>query len=59
MRPHIEVYKDEAGEWRWRLRAGNGETVADSAEGYATRYNAERASTTARLLMAEAEAAPE
>ncbi len=32
---HFEVYKDNAGEWRWRLRAsGNHEIIADSAEGY-------------------------
>lgn len=32
-----EVYEDEAHEWRWRLKALNGETVADSAEGYTRR----------------------
>ena len=30
----FEIYKDTAGEWRWRLKAGNGEKIADSAEGY-------------------------
>lgn len=30
----FQVYKDRAGEWRWRLRADNGEIIADSAEGY-------------------------
>lgn len=30
---HWEIYEDEAGEWRWRLRAPNGEVVA-SGEGY-------------------------
>jgi uncharacterized protein YegP (UPF0339 family) len=29
-----KVYKDKAGEWRWRLVAANGRTVADSGEGY-------------------------
>jgi uncharacterized protein YegP (UPF0339 family) len=29
-----QIYKDQAGEWRWRLRADNGEPIADSAEGY-------------------------
>lgn len=37
------IYDDEAGEWRWRLVADNGETVADGAEGYASRANAQRA----------------
>lgn len=28
------LYKDTAGEWRWRLFATNGKTIADSGEGY-------------------------
>ena len=31
------IYKDRAGEWRWRLKARNGRIVADSGEGYKTR----------------------
>ena len=31
----VEVYEDEAGEWRWRrIATANGEPVADSGEGY-------------------------
>ncbi len=30
----VDVYKDEAGEWRWTATADNGEIVADSGEGY-------------------------
>ena len=30
----FSVYKDAAGEWRWRLQATNGRIVADSGEGY-------------------------
>ncbi len=29
-----KVYKDKSGEWRWRLVASNGRTLADSGEGY-------------------------
>lgn len=36
----FEIYKDAAGEYRWRLRAGNGKIMADSGEGYAERHNA-------------------
>jgi uncharacterized protein YegP (UPF0339 family) len=36
MTPHFEVYKDVQGKWRWRLRAGNGEIVAQS-EAYSSR----------------------
>lgn len=34
---HYEVYKDTAGEWRWRLRAANNKIIANSGEGYANR----------------------
>jgi uncharacterized protein YegP (UPF0339 family) len=32
-----EVYKDTAGQWRWRLKAANGKIVASSGEGYANK----------------------
>ncbi len=34
------MYEDAAEEWRWRLRADNGELIADSGEGYANRSKA-------------------
>ena len=37
----FELYRDAIGHWRWRLRATNGEVVADSAEGYARRADCE------------------
>lgn len=33
----VEIYKDDAGEWRWRAVAGNNEKVGDSGEGYVHR----------------------
>jgi uncharacterized protein YegP (UPF0339 family) len=41
-RDPFRIYRDRQGEWRWRLRAPNGRTVADSGEGYST-YHAARA----------------
>lgn len=35
----FEVYEDTAGEWRWRLKAGNHEVVA-SSEGYISKEGA-------------------
>jgi len=32
--PEFEVYKDKAGEWRWRFQASNNKIIADSGEGY-------------------------
>ncbi len=41
----FEVYEDAAEEWRWRLRHRNGNVLADSGEGYASRSNAVEAVT--------------
>jgi uncharacterized protein YegP (UPF0339 family) len=30
----FQIYEDRKGEYRWRLRARNGEIIADSNEGY-------------------------
>jgi uncharacterized protein YegP (UPF0339 family) len=30
----VHVYEDEAREFRWKLKAENGEIISDSAEGY-------------------------
>jgi len=35
------VYKDNRGEWRWRLRASNGRIIADSGEGYKNKQDCE------------------
>ena len=35
----LEFYKDDAGEYRWRLVAENGNIVATSGEGYANRQD--------------------
>ncbi|MFB6070776.1 MAG: HVO_2922 family protein [Halanaeroarchaeum sp.] len=40
MGSRFELYEDEAGEWRWRLRHDNGNVIADSGEGYASRQKA-------------------
>ena len=45
----FEVYEDSEGQWRWRLIAGNGRVVADSAEGYARKRNAVRAAQAVRF----------
>lgn len=37
----FELYRDAKGEWRWRLRARNGEVVAESGEGYVRREDCE------------------
>lgn len=42
MKHKIELYKDAAGEWRWRALSGNGRIVAESGEGYKERRKALR-----------------
>ncbi len=49
-KPRIEVYRDTAGQWRYRVLAANGETLAAS-EGYTRRADAQRG---ARDLLATA-----
>ncbi|WP_181691637.1 HVO_2922 family protein [Natronomonas sp. LN261] len=38
----FEVYEDRAGQWRWRLVHDNGNIIADSGEGYASRQKCEQ-----------------
>lgn len=33
----FELYEDRRGEYRWRLVHANGNVIADSAEGYASK----------------------
>jgi len=51
---HFETYQDDVGEWRWRLRAVNGEIIATSSEGYTT----EQAMMDGIVLVKEAASAP-
>lgn len=36
----FNVYQDQGGSWRWRLRAGNNEIVAVSGEGFSSKQAA-------------------
>ncbi|MGD9891494.1 MAG: HVO_2922 family protein [Dehalococcoidia bacterium] len=35
----FEVYRDAKSEYRWRLKATNGQTIATSGEGYSSRQS--------------------
>lgn len=50
----FEVYKDAAGEWRWRLSTTNGKILADSGEGYRRRGAAVKAISTMKALASTA-----
>jgi uncharacterized protein YegP (UPF0339 family) len=56
MMSKYEIYRDTSGEWRWRLKSGNGKVVAQG-EGYKTRGGARsgvrshrRAAATAKVV---------
>lgn len=36
----FKIYKDGKGEWRWRIRAANGNIIGDSSEGYKNKQDA-------------------
>ncbi|NIC00401.1 HVO_2922 family protein [Halobacterium sp. R2-5] len=38
----FHVYEDDAGQYRWRLVHSNGNIIADSGEGYASKQKAEQ-----------------
>jgi uncharacterized protein YegP (UPF0339 family) len=52
--PAFEVYQDRSEEWRWRLVASNGNIVADSAEGYASKQGAKRGIRSVKRIAPEA-----
>ncbi|KTG27194.1 HVO_2922 family protein [Haloferax profundi] len=39
---HFEVYADVEGQYRWRLVHDNGNILADSGEGYASKQKAKQ-----------------
>ena len=41
VKPQFEMYKDTANEYRWRLRAPNGQIIAVSGEGYEQKQGCE------------------
>ncbi|PZQ44461.1 MAG: DUF1508 domain-containing protein [Phenylobacterium zucineum] len=40
MAAKFELYADAKGEYRWRLKATNGQVIATGGEGYASKANA-------------------
>ena len=41
MAAEFEVMTDARGEYRWRLKSGNGQVIATGGEGYASRAGCE------------------
>ena len=51
----FEIHEDKAGDWRWRLRATNGELVAMSEQGFSSKSGVVRALDVVRRNVAEAD----
>ena len=51
----FEIFQDKKGEWRYRLRASNGRSVACSGEGYKTRQKVQATIRSIKKSVAEAE----
>lgn len=39
---YFEIYQDDVDQWRWRLVHRNGNIIADSGEGYASKQKAKQ-----------------
>lgn len=53
-RAKFEVYKDRAGEFRWRLRAQNTQVLAGSGQGYTTKRDCLSGIESVKRAVAEA-----
>jgi uncharacterized protein YegP (UPF0339 family) len=42
-KPKIELYRDKTMEFRWRLKAANGQIIGASSEGYKAQRDADHA----------------
>jgi uncharacterized protein len=49
------IFKDEAGEFRWRLRGKNGKIIAVSGEGYVTKEGCEHGISLVKAVAPTAE----
>ena len=45
---YFYLYKDTTGQWRWKLKAANHETIAVSSESYVRKSDAEYGITLTR-----------
>jgi hypothetical protein len=51
----FEIYADQSGQYRWRLVATNGQTVASSGESFDSKANARRAAENVKENAGKAE----
>lgn len=51
----FQLYKDQSGEYRWRLRADNNEIIANSGEGYTQKSDCKHGIQLVKKLAPDAE----
>jgi len=51
----FELYRDKGGQWRWRLLHENGNVLADSGQGYSSRFAARKGSESVRNNIGDAD----
>ena len=51
----FQIFKDEKGEYRWRLRADNYEIIADSSESYVSKSDCKHGIKLVKQLGQDAE----
>jgi uncharacterized protein YegP (UPF0339 family) len=54
-RADFELYEDNGGKWRWRLRHDNGNIIADSGEGYSSKQKARQGMASVRNNVQQAD----
>ncbi|PKQ23595.1 MAG: DUF1508 domain-containing protein [Actinobacteria bacterium HGW-Actinobacteria-5] len=55
MAAKFELYTDAKGEFRWRLKASNGQTIATGGEGYSSKASAKNGIESVKKNAADAE----
>lgn len=51
----FEMYEDSKGEYRWRLKASNGQTIATGGEGYSSKASCQAGIDSVKRHAPEAE----
>ncbi|WP_435183030.1 HVO_2922 family protein [Halobellus sp. EA9] len=55
----FELFEDRSGQYRWRLVHSNGNIIADSGEGYATKQKAKQGIESVKQNASDAEVVEE
>lgn len=53
--PKFIVYPDKSGQYRWKLKADNGQIIASSGEAFDSKSNAKRAAENVRNVAGDAD----